>query len=327
VGLIAALLIALDPNMWMSNEFVGAESIEPLVVAAVVFCTYRFWKRPDVPRAIWLGVVLGLTMLCRDELALLVLFVFVPMCLLARALTWQRRFALLGVGLGAIVLVIGPWAGYNLSRFDKPTFLSDGAGITMASADCPDTFSGQFEGYWSMRCALDDAKTIPKRDDESTQGALFEHAAVSYMQHHEGRVVPVTLAKLGRAFGFFHPMQQISFDSFLETRPHRSALVGLAMYYALLVLSVGGTVILRRRRIPVYPLWAIGVNVALAVIVTFGTTRYRLPFDVALVLMGSVALAWAWDRIRPERRPAAPAGEGPGDADAPSVDEPVLAHV
>jgi hypothetical protein len=182
-----------------------------------------------------------------------------------------------------------------------------------------------------MRCALDDAKTIPKRDDESAQGALFEHDAISYIEHHEGRLVPVSLAKLGRAFGFFHPMQQISFDSFLETRPHRWALVGLGMYYALGVLSVGGTVILRRRRIPVYPLWAIGVNVALAVVVTFGTTRYRLPFDVALVMMGSVALAWAWDRVRPERTPAsAPAlsgTDGPSETDGPRAEEPVPAHV
>ena len=324
VGLIAAALIALDPNMWMSNEFVGAETIVPLAICAVVLCTYRFWKRPDFPRAIWLGVILGITMLCRDELALLVVLILVPMCLLARSLSWKKRLSVLGVGLATTVLVIGPWVGYNLSRFDKPTFISDGEGITLASANCADTFSGKFEGYWSMRCALDEAKHISKKLDESAQGARFQQMTITYIEHHENRLVPVGMAKLGRAFGFFHPMQQISFDAFLETRPYHWALVGLGMYYALLLLSIGGTVILRKRRIPVYPLWAIGLNVALAVLVAFGTTRYRLPFDVALVIMGSVAVAWAWDRIRPERDAAVALAH---DEDPPRLEEPVPAHV
>ena len=152
----------------------------------------------------------------------------------------------------------------------------------------------------------------------------FQQMTITYIEHHENRLVPVGMAKLGRAFGFFHPMQQISFDAFLETRPYHWALVGLGMYYALLVLSIGGTVILRKRRIPVYPLWAIGLNVALAVLVAFGTTRYRLPFDVALVIMGSVAVAWAWDRIRPERDAAVVLAH---DEDPPRLEEPVPAHV
>ncbi len=318
VGLIAALLIALDPNMWMPVEMGAAETIEPLVVAAVLLCAYRFWKQPDVRRAIWFGVVMGLTMLCRDELTLLVLFIMVPMCLLAKALSWKRRFAVLGVGLLSLSVVIGPWVGYNMVRFEKPTFISTGAGITMASADCPLTFSGEFEGYWAMVCALNDAKHLSKHEDESAQGAQFEHMAITFLEHHENRLFPVTLAKEGRAFGFFHPLQQISFDAFLETRPYHWALVGLGMYYALLVLSIPGTLLLRRARIPVYPLWAIGLNVAIAVAITFGNTRYRLPFDVATVMMGSVALAWAWGKMRPERAPApTPPEEHPLEAPVP----------
>jgi 4-amino-4-deoxy-L-arabinose transferase-like glycosyltransferase len=325
VGVIAAFLVAVYPNMWMSNEFVGAETIEPLVVAAVILFTYRFWKRPDVRRAAWLGAILGLAMLCRDELALLIVFVLVPMCLLAKALSWSRRFAVLGVGLLAIGLVLGPWVGYNMARFDKPVFISDGAGITIASANCPDTFSGKFEGYWSMRCALDDATHIPKNLDESARGDRFQQMTITYIEHHGNRIVPVALAKLGRAFGFFHPGQQISFDAFLETRPYNWARLGLGMYYSLLALSVGGTIILRRRRVPVYPLWAIGLNVAISVTVAFGTTRYRLPFDVALTMMGAVAIGWAWDALAVRWRslPARSPGE---ERDQDVSEEPVPAH-
>lgn len=316
VGLIAALLIAVYPNIWMPDEIGAAETLDPLMVAWVLLCAYRFWKRRDLRSAIWLGVSLAVTTLVRDELSLLVLFILVPMALLLRPLAWKRRLGLLGVGLLAAAVVVAPWVGYNMSRFEKTTFISNGLGVTMASSDCNKTFSGYDEGYWWMYCAT----SIPKvSGDESVQDAHDEHVALTYLRHHEGRILPVSLAKLGRAFGFFRPGQQLRFDSLIETRPYRWAVVGLIMYYCLLALSVVGTVILRKRRIPVFPLWAIGLNVAIAVIISFGDTRYRVPFEVPLVLMGSVTIEWLWTRLRPQRRAAVP-------PEAVPVEPEVAAH-
>ena len=310
VGLIAAFLLAVYPNIWMTDELALSETIAPALVAGVLFFTYRFWKSPSVPRAVWLGVSLGVAMLGRDELALLVLFIFVPIVLVARALTWRRRFATLGIGLLATVLVVAPWVGFNLSRFDKPVFISSGLGVTLASADCDATFSGTYEGYWSMPCALHYAAepSVDIHADESVEGAQLQHLALDYVRNHEHRLLPVTLAKLGRAFGFFHPMQQIHLDSYVETRPHRWAVTGLVAYYVLLALSVGGTVLLRRRRIPSFPLWAVGLQVVCSVALTFGQTRYRTTFEVSLVLLAAVQLEWFWSRVRRDRR----AGAGPG---------------
>jgi hypothetical protein len=78
--------------------------------------------------------------------------------------------------------------------------------------------------------------------------------------------------------------------------------LGLGMYYAMLALSVGGTIILRRRGIPVFPLWAVGLTVAVSILLTFGQTRYRSTFEVSLVLLSAVALGWIWDRLS-SRRP------------------------
>ena len=215
--------------------------------------------------------------------------------LLARALSWRRRFAVLGIALLATALVVAPWVGYNLSRFQKPVFISTGLGVTLASADCAATYSRTGRGLLvdALRAGLPRTtrgskstrrRTTPPRVTE------FQHLALDYVRSHENRLVPVTLAKIGRAFGFFHPLQQIQFDSYVETRPYHWALVGLGMYYALLALSIGGTVILRRRRIPSFPLWAIGLDVVCSVALTFGQTRYRTTFEVSLVLMAAVPL-------------------------------------
>jgi 4-amino-4-deoxy-L-arabinose transferase-like glycosyltransferase len=319
VGLITAFVIAVYPNIWMSNELALSEAIAPLLVATLLLCAYRFWKEPSVQRAIWLGVAMGLTMLGRDELTLLVFFLVIPIILLAGALSWRRRFAVLGIALLATALVVAPWVGYNLSRFQKPVFISAGLGVTMASADCATTYSGSNEGYWSMPCALAYSynpwfKAHPKADD-SAQGDEFEHLALDYVRSHENRLVPVTLAKLGRTFGFFHPLEQIQIDSYVETRPYAWAAVGLVMYYALLPLSIAGTVILRRRRVPSFPLWAIALNVVGATALTFGQTRYRTTFEVSLALLAAVALDALGSRLR--RRERAP------QLQPPSVDPPL----
>ncbi len=70
------------------------------------------------------------------------------------------------------------------------------------------------------------------------------------------------------------------------------------MYYALLALSVPGAVLLRRRKVPVTPLVAVGLTVVVSVTLTFGTTRYRSPFEISLILLGSVTLGLLWDRSR-----------------------------
>ena len=85
------------------------------------------------------------------------------------------------------------------------------------------------------------------------------------------------------------------------------------MYYALLALSIGGTVVLRRRRIPSFPLWAIGLDVVCSVALTFGQTRYRTTFEVSLVLMAAVTLDAIWSALR-RGLPGRPAESGrPGD--------------
>ena len=189
-----------------------------------------------------------------------------------------------------------------MSRFEKPTLVSSGLGITLASANCNETWSGTFEGYWSLQCSL--RAPIDHHAEESVQSAQAQAYALHYIRAHRHRFGPVELARLGRAFGVFHPLQQIELDSYVETRPYHWALVGLGMYYAFVVLGAGGTVVLRRRRVPVFPLLALGVDVVATVLLSFGQTRYRTTFEVSLVLLSAVALDRLWDGARSSGPPA-----------------------
>jgi 4-amino-4-deoxy-L-arabinose transferase-like glycosyltransferase len=339
VGLMAAFLVAVYPNIWMSDELGLSETLSPVLVALVLLMAYRFWKRPGWWTAVWLGAAIGAAALTRDELSLLGAFIVVPLVLTARTLSWRRRVAVLAVATVAAVVVVGPWVGYNLSRFKNPVFISSGLGVTLASANCSAVYSGPFEGYWSYGCAL--RTPINPHVDESVQGAEAQTYALHFVRSHENRILPVEAARLGRAFGFFHPLQQIRLDSAVETRPYHWALAGLGAYYGLLAASVGGLVILRRRRIPIFPLLAVGLTVVFSVGVTFGTTRYRSPFEVSLVLMSAVLLDWIWTPVgdhghvwsrrghrvlRPPDRsgalPSTPEGTGEGEPSETALQAP-----
>jgi hypothetical protein len=97
------------------------------------------------------------------------------------------------------------------------------------------------------------------------------------------------------------------------------------MYYALAVLSVGGLVLLRRRRIPIFPLLAVVLDVVVSVALTFGQTRYRTTAEVALVLASSVLLEWAWGRLARGRGRHRAEPRAPSDDPTPRVDRPARA--
>ena len=70
---------------------------------------------------------------------------------------------------------------------------------------------------------------------------------------------------------------------------------------------------LRRRRIPVFPLLGPPIVVWIAVTITFATTRYRASAEGALCLLAAVgvdALIGLYERLRDDPE------------DAPPVDEP-----
>jgi len=290
VGLIAAFLLAIYPNVWMSTEVGLSETLTPLLVALLLLAAYRFWKKPELRYAIWAGVALGFSMLGRDELALLAVFIFLPLCIMAKPLAWLKRLGLLCAIAATALLIISPWVGYNLFRFHDPVFISSGLGITLTSTTCDATYFGDFAGSWNYECAR--AAPNDPNVDETVNGTRDQAYAWNYISSHFSELPRVEYDRLGRTFGFFRPFQQIRLDAMIETRPYRWVLIGLFGYYALLVLAVGGTVVLRKRKVLTFPLWAVALDVVISTMITFGNTRFRTSFEVSLVLLAAVSIDW-----------------------------------
>jgi CHASE2 domain-containing sensor protein len=115
----------------------------------------------------------------------------------------------------------------------------------------------------------------------------------------------VAVARVARVWDLYRPTQNVELNSFYERRGNVASWAVLIGYYLSLPFAIAGLVLMRKRRIPIFPMIAIALSVTFTVAVSFGITRYRAPVDVVLPLLAAVAVVALWRRARHEEEPAA----------------------
>ena len=304
VGLVAALLAAVYPGMWINDPLVMSETTGILSCSLMLWLSYRFWERQGWLDAALLGVAAAAAALARAELILLTVLLVGPLILRARATGWRCRLRLLLVAAAACGLAIAPWAAYDLGRFDKPEYLSTGLGSTLAVTSCGPTYSGPDLGFWDFDCALR-VRNLPV--ERSRADYAYRAAAYRYVRAHERELPKVAVARTGRTWGLFRPFQQIRLDE-IESRPWGVSLAALISLWLLLPAAVAGAVLVRRRGTLLLPLLALPCVVTLASSTVYGTSRSRAVAEPAVVLLAAVAVSAVARRLVPRARRATLAG-------------------
>jgi 4-amino-4-deoxy-L-arabinose transferase-like glycosyltransferase len=292
-GLIAAGLAAVYPNLWMNDVLVMAEALTALLVAAVLLATYRYQRAPDVRHAAIAGGLVGLAALARSEQLLLLPIVVVPLVLAVRTQPWRERLMRAGVAAAATAVVIAPWVGFNLARFDAPTTLSTNDGLTLLGANCDDVYHGPATGFWSLRCGL----SVQGEGDASVRSEVQRDAALDYIGSHQRELPRVMVIRVARVWSLYAP-DEMAWLNQGEGRERWASLAGFWTYLALVPLSVVGAVLLRRREVTIWPLVGTAVIVTFTAAFFYGIVRFRVPAEVAIVALAAVALEAGWARWR-----------------------------
>jgi hypothetical protein len=211
----------------------------------------------------------------------------------------RSRAKLFAVAVIAGVLPIAPWLIFNTVRFDEPVYLSTGFGVTLASANCDETYFAPYTGYWNMECAqrIRDSELTPGLD-QSEQDPIFRREALEYVGDNLDRLPSVIAARWGRITSLWNPWQQASLDFFPEGRERWIANTSLVVWWLLLPLAIAGLFVLRARRVPVFPLVALPVTVFVAITLTFATTRYRATMETVMCVLAGCAIAALVDATR-----------------------------
>jgi 4-amino-4-deoxy-L-arabinose transferase-like glycosyltransferase len=296
VGLIAAALAAVYPNIWVHDGMLLSETMAIFTTAMVILSAYRFLHRPSGWRVVWLGLWCGLAGLARPELVLMFPLVLVPLVLLRRAAPWSTRIKWLAAGAVATAVLLAPWVGYNLSRFERPVYMSDNFGSTLAAANCKPTYYGDeigFKNYGCQAVILEREQRANPRWaelDESERDYAQRRAATAYIEDHADRVPVVVAARWGRILHVYEPLFEIDYDQKLFQQPIWLGYLMVFSFYLVFTFAIAGVVVMRRRRLAVWPLVAVPVIMLISVATTFAQIRYRAPAEVAFVLAAAVAV-------------------------------------
>jgi hypothetical protein len=286
-GLIAAFLGAVYVYIWVNDGLVMSETLAITLTALLFLLTLRYEERPSWGRVIPLGVVLGLVALTRAELILYLPLVVPFVMWRSSGRSWRTTLLRSGAVVLVAGLVMAPWVVRNATTFERPVLVSSNLGITLVFANCDSTYYGVIRGYWDFRCVGD-----VDEGDQSLDEAVLRDRGLEYIKDNLSAVPRVVATRVLRQWNLYKPGQTVELDQLIEDREENLNRVALAQYYVLGALAVVGAVVLVRRRgwLGAWPLLSVFVIVTLTAAVTYGTTRFRTPAEVSIVLLAAIAI-------------------------------------
>jgi hypothetical protein len=215
--------------------------------------------------------------MCRGEALLFLPLLVLPVVLLAPGERTGRFALLLGAAFGAAA-VLAPWTIYNATRFDEPVLVTTGVGNVISGANCATTYAGAELGSWNVGCSVHKLG-----GDESVVSSGLRRIGTTYASQHLGRVPVVVAARIGRTFELYDVDPN-------TVGPQWVQWMMAAAWYLVIPFAIYGGVVMHRRRITLVPVVATVAAVVVAVALTWGTPRFRVPVDVVAIVLAAVAV-------------------------------------
>jgi 4-amino-4-deoxy-L-arabinose transferase-like glycosyltransferase len=295
---VAAGLAAVYPPLILTGNAVLTEALSlPLQMLVLAVCL-RHRQQGDgglrLPAVC--GLLVGLCILTRPANIALVL----PACLLVTMPRTKRRLLPAGVVVAAAVVALAPWQIRNHAAFGSfvPITTADGfvlAGVYNAQADA-DPVS---RGVWRVPTVAPGAAALfedPRLGELELATALRDQA-VDYALDHPSYVPVVVGTNLRNLFDLGgRRVTDVSHIS--EGYGRRASTLWLFSYGVVALGAIAGAVSKRARSVPL-AVWLIPVLFVLVTVPTLGTPRYRAPVEPFLVLLASLTVTAALDRVRP----------------------------
>ena len=315
VGLVAAVLAAVYPNLWINDGLVMSESLGCMLVAGLLWAVLELLERPRTSIALAAGALLALCALARSELILLAPLVALVVLRWLRPLTEAWKSVV--ITALATVVVLAPWVGFNLSRFERPVLLTTNDGTTLVGTYCPEAFYGEALGGWSFFCVLQNPGG-PDGVDDSVRSAERRATALSYARDNVDRLPVVVAARLARTADLYG-LGNLVHQDVGEERDRWASWAGIVSWWIL--APIGAVGMWRSGRIARRYPWVLMMPVVTVVVTTmlfYGAHRIRSPLEPSLVVAAADVIAgWVpWRRPRGSEVSAVPgrSSEPPGSS-------------
>lgn len=280
-GLVAAVIAALHPNLWLHDTTLMSEPLYLLLLGLALLASVHAWREASPRAATLLGLAVGAAVLTRGEAVFLVPLLVWPVFLRPGHRRWRGA----AVATAVAITLVAPWTAWNSIRFGQLVPVAVNAFEVLAYANSDATYHGDHLGYWQLQL-------FPGNDrgNEAQRAAVTRSHGLEYVRGNLDRLPVVVAARVGGTFGAFRPLLHVRFGDH-EGRDRAWGLAGMWAYLALLPLGALGVVRLRRTDGPTWPLLAPWAMVLLTSITIYGAIRFRLAAEVSLVVLAAVGMA------------------------------------
>lgn len=219
VGIVAAMIAALDPLWVQPSGILMSESVYLIAISGMLLMAVLCIERPSIWRFGSLGVLIATSTLIRSEAVDFIVLLGVPVILLAVG-DWRRRIHIgLAMAVG-FLLLITPWLVRNEIQLGGLS-LSTNGGVTLDGSYCPPTFNPNEPSYGSYNiiCALTDDFAVVQ-NTKPPDGARFwtelaidradTSKAESFARNHLSDIPGVVVARELTVWGFGNQNYQLA---------------------------------------------------------------------------------------------------------------------
>ena len=288
VALLAALLAATDPYLFVNTGTGLAETLVLIFVIALLWAVVRLWQTRLLRFALLAGALVSLCAQTRAELGLLVPTVVVPAALVLGTKEWRPRLVVAAVALVGCIAVSAPWVIRNQVTFTNSVVFSDEFGTTLADSNCPATYYGHQLAWWFLPCWTQ--APVPSVGDESVIDAAREHDGLLYISHHKLRALEIVGIRELMAWNLYAPSREVHYGVMIG-RPRLLSTLGWLESYVLLAFAGLGAYLRRRDvRVLLIPL-ALIVTGSAAVAITFASQRYLVEAQLGVVILAACGIS------------------------------------
>ncbi|MFN8491955.1 MAG: hypothetical protein U0350_30420 [Caldilineaceae bacterium] len=212
-GILAALIYALNPTIWMF-ALNGLETALNMAIVAILterLIVWRIQSQLTHKEAALLGLLFGLALLARTDNIFLLVVSALVILLMWRQLTVWRRLQVLGIASAITVLVTAPWFLWNYFTFGSLVQVS-GTILPYIQHQMFIHRTGLAPLAWSN---LPYILYVHIYDDIVN---IFIWAGYGRLSNTDGSILPVTLfITLCTAFIWYSPISRQEFFSQLKT--------------------------------------------------------------------------------------------------------------
>lgn len=296
LGIVAGAIVAAWPNLVLHSTVLLSETLFVAVFSCFLLAMVRALDTGRARHLLGAGVILGLAMLVRPQVALVGAAIAVAALLLRRP--WPQRVAIVALPLVGLVVAVAPWTIRNATVFDRFVAVSTNGGDNLCVGFHPGA-SGHFAipPYCDTgEFYIDGPGPEARRNDETSA------RATEWATDHLGALPMLSLRKLWYTYQHDHDALR-AVESYEEDRflpgPVRSALswVSDGFYVLAMVAAAAGAATVARRwwhdrrgeaRLA-FLLVATAVS-ALVPILFFGETRFKVPATPCFALLAAVTV-------------------------------------